>query len=201
MSDRDRILDAALAAAHEVGWSELALEDISARTDISAEEILRLYPTRAHVARSIIARVLDRLPAELADELTERSTLRDRLYSCLAHVLRSLERHKDFVRAMSRDTLRVPDAGAMQIPLVMRYVDLIAEQVEHARERGEISRFVIPHFAAPAFWLITLRIIHFWLGDISDISEKTHALADRWVTGFVRKLGAPSPSGELHAEP
>lgn len=187
-------MTAAQEVAREAGWSQLSIEKLSQASKVSPEEIRRIFPSRAHVASGILERVLERLPAEIADEITPRSTLRDRLYTCVAHLLRTLEKDKTLFRSVSEDFVREPRIGALQIPLVAQYLDTVARQIEVCRNNGEISRFVIPHLAASAFWLIHLRIIRFWLTDSTAVSEKTHAFADKLITSFVRTLGAPSPT-------
>lgn len=201
MDRRDRVLAAALEIARESGWDRLMIEEVAARSNVTPDEIRRMLPTRAHVAAGIIEKVLGELPDELADELDQASPLRDRLYSCVAHVLRTMERDKSFMRALTTNAALDPEAGALQIPMVASYLDTVAEQIDIARRNREISRFVIPHLAAAAFWLVHLRIIYYWFNDTSDASENTHAVADKWVTAFARSLGAPAPAHPTNADP
>jgi AcrR family transcriptional regulator len=194
VTDRDAILTAARELARVTGWNQVTVEQVSERTHIPPDLILELFSTRAQLAQGIMERLVDRLPAEIADEISPRSTMRDRLYTCVAHILRTMERDKGFMRAVVESAIGDPESGALQAPLVTRYLQVVAAQIEIVREKGEISRFVVPHVAASIFWFAHLRIIRFWLSDTSEASEKTHAFADRTITQFARALGAAAVS-------
>jgi AcrR family transcriptional regulator len=189
----EKFLDGALAVMEREGWEQASIERIAASTGVGLKELLDVYPSRDHIARAAIDRVLERLPAEFTDEVDDRSTLRDRLYSAVAHELRMMAPYRRFMGDLVRASLSpFSQAAALQVPLVTRYLAFIAEQIRVARAREEISSWAPAAAAASAFWLVHLRIVSYWLNDASPDHQQTHAVADRWIRQFVLALGGRS---------
>lgn len=192
----DPVLDSALACIARSGWSHTRMDDIAEAAKLPLAELLRRYPSRDHLAAGVFDRMLDKLPAEFADEVDPAAPLQQRLYAAVAHELRLLEPHKAFVRELfwqlaSPWSMTFFTARTLQGPLVVRYLSFIGDQIAIAQGRGEIARWVVPAVASSAFWLVHVSIIGYWIRDPSDASERTHAKADRWIANFVRTLGGP----------
>lgn len=184
------ILDAAAHCFDTYGWSATTVERVASQSKTPIAEVLQKYPSRDHLAAAIMRRMLDQLPAEFADEIDADATLSDRLYTAVAHELRTMEPHKSFIRALVRSSLNpLSPTMAMQARGVAHYLAFITEQINIGKHRGEISAWIIPSLAASAFWLLQLRVINFWLRDDTPYSEQTHARLDRWIGQFLYTLG------------
>lgn len=194
----DPILDAAARSFSQYGWNATTVERVAADARVALKEVVRKYPSREHLAVAILGRVLDRLPDEFADEIQPQSSLRDRLYTITAHALRLLEPQKPFMRAVLQQTMNpLSMMGPMQLPDIARVTAFVREQISIARGRGEVSLWTVPSIAAGAWWVLHLRILSYWLGDLSPGSTQTHANADKWIGQFIRTLGgtaAETPS-------
>jgi AcrR family transcriptional regulator len=202
----DPILDAAAYCLDKYGWSATTVERVAVQSKKPLAEVLQKYPSRDHLAAAIMRRMLDQLPVEFADEIDADATLSDRLYTAIAHELRTLEPHKAFVRELVRTSVNpLSPSMVMQAREVLHYLTFITEQIRVGKHRGEISAWIVPSLAASAFWLLHLRVINFWLRDDSPYSEQTHARVDRWIRQFVFTLGGArvgrDPTRRIESDP
>ena len=198
----DAVLDAGAALIDKNGWQGTTLEQVAKHASARLEDVLRDYPTRDHLAVAIFDRILDATLSDLSEEIEAKAHLDARLLGMLAREIRLLGKHKGFAReALRRLFVPFTPAIALQAPLAARFIAHTAEQIEAARDRGQIHRWVIPSVAATAFWALHLQILAAWLRNHRANHESTLAVADRRIRTFVRTLGGEAQRRRPTREP
>ncbi len=188
----DPALDAALRYFGTHGLHAAALDDVARSGDLDVREVSRRYPTSRCLALGLFERMLDLLGEQLEEQSRRGASLTERLQSWFELELQLLEPCKALVRSWLLDSLNpLSPTALLQGPLAIRYGSQIERQLELARDRGEISGWVLPGVAAGAFIGLRRSLFLGWLGDDSA-AERTLPFARAEIAAFVRLL-APWP--------
>jgi AcrR family transcriptional regulator len=185
----DPLLDAAVSCLEEGGFRGTTIERVAMRVGMPTGDILRRFPSVEHLAVAVLERVLNHLPEEVTHASVPGSALGDRLYALLATEVRLLTPYKKVVRSAVLDALNpLSPSALLQAPLAMRYLSLVAGQIQEAKAKDEVSWWVNPLMAAGLFAALRATLVWEWLSDGSSGSKETPARARPAITAFVRGL-------------
>lgn len=172
-------VEVALRLAGQLGWRDLSLADVAAESGMKMSELYPRYRSKAALAAAFIARVdaamLDQIAAEEPGE-----PLRDRLFAAIMARFDMLQRHRDGVLAVARDSARDPIlALAMAAGPMRRSMDCLLEGVGLSADgwRGIARRKAIG-----AIYLAAFRA---WSRDDSEDLGRTMAALDRLLARWL----------------
>jgi AcrR family transcriptional regulator len=182
-SRRDRIVDAALAVAAEVGWANLRLHQVAARLELPLAEVHALFRDRDAIADAWFERALAEMLRAPATELAGRPPP-ERLLLVMMRWFDALAPQRDLTRAMLDEKLYLghPQHWA---PLIADLSRLIHWFLDAARITSTGRQRQLAEIGLTTLFLATLRS---WLRDDSPDQERTRerlrrglAAADRWL--------------------
>jgi len=189
----DPALDAAVRYFGAHGLRSTALDDVARSSDLELSELNRRYPSSRSLAAGVFERMLDLLGEQLDGQRERGAPLSERLQRWFELELQLLEPCKALVRGWLIDSVNLLSPTALlQGSLAFRYAARIQRELELARERGEISVWVLPAVATGAFIGLRRSLVLGWLGDDSPAAARTLPLARAEIAAFVRLL-APWP--------
>lgn len=168
----DRLLDAALAEAEEVGWRNLRLDKVAHRADLALGDVLLLTPTK----RRLLSRFLDRIDRMTFSSITApdaRDKVRDRLFDIVMRRFDALNRHREGAKAMISGLIYDP---AMAVCLGLRFRRSAATMLAAAGVRAD---GVIGHLRVHGLAVVFLAALKAWMRDDSADMAKTMAVLDR----------------------
>ncbi|WP_157879296.1 hypothetical protein [Pararhodospirillum photometricum] len=168
----DTLLKAALRGAALQGWTRASLSAIAADAGVSLAEVLRQYPTRAHVLWAW-GRAIDRAVLAQGVTLDERESVRDRLFDLLMRRLDALAPDKEALRALLPTFGFDPwMAGAVAMG-VSRSMALTLEAA------GVGASGPAGHLKVKGLVLIYSHGVRVWLDDDSPDMARTMAALDK----------------------
>ena len=168
----DRVIDAALAEAAELGWTHVTLDGVAVRADIALGEVLLFAPTRAHIALQFLRR-LDARNLASVKGTDPADSPRDRLFDVLMRRFDLLEQQRDGVIAMIRGVSCDPGPAAM---LAFRTGRSAAALLGAAGISAEGFRGTARVLGLQAVMACALRA---WMNDDTEDMAKTMAALDK----------------------
>lgn len=186
-SDRDRIIDAALALIAQQGWRRLSLAAIAAEAGLSILQLYRVFPSKPailcgfsrRIDEAVLAAPLD---GDAAGEDDERP--RDRVFDLLMRRFDALRPYRDAIEVLGRELPSDPIAALGAAAGVLRGVGWMLEAA--GISTAGLGGAVAVNLTAAAYGA-TLRV---WLRDDTPDLAPTMAALDRRLRGIERWFGS-----------
>ncbi len=171
----DRIVDAALAEAERIGWSDVQLSDVAADLGIGLAEVQALFRDKDAVANALFERawqaMLQPHPAEFADWPAA-----ERLYFLLMRWFDALAPHRTVAAEMLQDKL-YPSHPHHWVPMIFNLSRTIHWLRDAALLDAGGRRRQVEEIGLSGLFLATLWV---WARDDSEGQARTRAyLEDR----------------------
>ncbi len=167
----DRLVDAALALAAEIGWPQVSLADIAGRAELSLAETFALVPDRGAVLDGFLDRIDDRMLASVAPDLAEPA--RDRLFEVIMGRFDALAPYREGFGAILRALPADPLAALAMVPGLWRRLSCILEAAGLA-STGPIGALRVQGLA-----IVYVQALRVWATDDSPDLATTMAALDR----------------------
>lgn len=167
-----RLVDAMLDLAASRGWRDTKLADIAAAAGATAAELYPAYPSRMAVLAAFLRRI-DREVLAAGFRFSPEDSVRDRLFEVLMRRFDALQPHREAVRRIRRDVMRVPPEAAALLPMVacsMNWMLVAAEAGSNGPAGG------IKAVGLASVWLRTMAV---WVEDDTADMAPTMAALDR----------------------
>jgi hypothetical protein len=146
------------------------------------------------VAVGVAGALIDRLIARVERATPQDAPLWERLELHVGALIGMLERNVRFAAALfERTAVAGSDARAAMLPLAFRIAEYLRGQVDAARERGEVSRFIVLDKAAAELWFLCARVVLSWAKDRSEGSIDTQRRAREWIAEWLESFGGATP--------
>ena len=172
-SDRDRIIDAALALAAEGRWSDVTLGAIASEAKLPLRTVYDEFGSRSEILAAFFRRIDAEVLSEDEEGLGEEEPPRDRLFDVLMRRFEALQPHRDAVATIYADSLCQPASALGSIPQLNRSMAWMLTAAGISAEGwGGLLRVQ----GLVTLWLATLRV---WLRDESEDMARTMAALDR----------------------
>ncbi len=192
MSDADRIVDATLAEAAAVGWTNLSMAAVATRAELPMSAVLLKAPTRAH----LIAMLYDRLDARMLQDLTapsEEDGPRDRLFEIAMKRFDAMNLNRDGMRAIVSGARFDPPSLAIALCRSDRTAAMMLAAA------GVSPDGLLGYGRIQGMKLILACALKAWMDDDSADLAKTMAALDRALEraeNFARFRGFRRPQTE-----
>jgi len=188
LSDRDRIIDAAMGLIAQHGWRRLSMAAIAAEAGVPILDLYRAFRSKPAILHAFSRRIDEAvLAAPLEAEADERP--RDRVFDLLMRRFDALQPYRGALEVLGRelpgDPLAALCAGA-------GLLHSIAWTLEGAGISATGLGGIVAVKLTAAAYLMTLRV---WLRDDSPDLAPTMAALDRRLRGIERWFG-PGPRAE-----
>jgi AcrR family transcriptional regulator len=194
-SRRDRIVDATLAVAAEVGWANLRLHQVAERLDLPLAEVHAVFRDKDAVANAWFDRALAAMLRAPASELAGRPPP-ERLLVVMMRWFDALAPQREVAREMLGEKL-YPSHPHHWAPLIADLSRLIHWFLDAARIASTGRQRQLAEIGLTTLFLASLRT---WLRDDSAGQERTRdqlrrglEAADRWLPRL-SSLRRPQPS-------
>ncbi len=196
MSKREAALDAFLGLVAEKGFAAVNLRDVAAAAGLRLGDLYRLYPDKAALIASFIARIDTEVLAGTPAKGDPEETARDRLFEAMMRRYDVLKAHRPAWREIRKAMLRDPVLALRLAPAVHRSMGAMLEAAGIPSEG-----------AAGALRQSGLAAIHFDVSRIfeddesGDLSKTMAALdgrlksAERWSQLFDKYVISAPRSG------
>jgi AcrR family transcriptional regulator len=186
-SDRDRIIDAALALIAQEGWRRLSLAAIAAEAGLPIVQLYRVFPSKPailcgfsrRIDEAVLATPLDGGAAAEADERP-----RDRVFDLLMRRFDALQPYRAALAVLGREVPADPVAALGMAAGLLRSIGWMLEAA--GISTGGLGGCVAVNLTAAAYGA-TLRV---WLRDDSPDLAPTMAALDRRLRGIERWFGS-----------
>ena len=184
---RNKVIDAALNCASEVGWRDVSLQMIAADAGVGFSKLYAHYPSKTAIVAEIMhettSTIIDR-----SDSSSVREPARDRLLDAILQRLDAMEENKAAIATILRETMLDP-LGALS--LGPKFLKAMARTLESAgiSSAGLAGKIRVNGLAA-----IYLAALGVWVGDDSPDLAKTMAFLDRRLKQAIQ-LAAFLPFG------
>jgi AcrR family transcriptional regulator len=182
-SRRDRIVDATLAVAAEVGWANLRLHQVAERLDLPLAEVHAVFRDKDAVANAWFDRALAAMLRAPASELAGRPPP-ERLLVVMMRWFDALAPQREVAREMLGEKL-YPSHPHHWAPLIADLSRLIHWFLDAARIASTGRQRQLAEIGLTTLFLASLRT---WLRDDSPGQERTREhlrrgleAADRWL--------------------
>ena len=185
LQTRERLMGAAIAEFKRSGMADADVGAIVAAAGVAHGTFFFHFPTKEHVLLELERREEDRIAKQFGQFLEGRNDLASALQESVRLVL-GLERRlgdilfKDFL-ALHFSQTRPPAEGGQDHSLIV----LLAQQIERARERGEVDPEVNPMNSA-VFFLLGLYAL-----SITTNDPARRALIEDHVKRTLRSMAVP----------
>ncbi len=185
LQTRERLMGAAIAEFKRSGMADADVGAIVAAAGVAHGTFFFHFPTKEHVLLELERREEDRIAKQFGQFLEGRNDLASALQESVRLVL-GLERRlgdilfKDFL-ALHFSQTRPPAEGGQDHSLIV----LLAQQIERARERGEVDPEVNPMNSA-VFFLLGLYAL-----SITTNDPARRALIEDHVKRSLRSMAVP----------
>jgi AcrR family transcriptional regulator len=186
-SDRDRIIDAALALIAQEGWRRLSLAAIAAEAGLPIVQLYRVFPSKPailcgfsrRIDEAVLATPLDGGAAAEADERP-----RDRVFDLLMRRFDALQPYRSALAVLGREVPADPVAALGMAAGLLRSIGWMLEAA--GISTAGLGGCVAVNLTAAAYGA-TLRV---WLRDDSPDLAPTMAALDRRLRGIERWFGS-----------
>jgi AcrR family transcriptional regulator len=182
-SRRDRIVDATLAVAAEVGWANLRLHQVAERLDLPLAEVHAVFRDKDAVANAWFDRAVAAMLRAPASELAGRPPP-ERLLAVMMRWFDALAPQREVAREMLGEKL-YPSHPHHWAPLIADLSRLIHWFLDAARIASTGRQRQLAEIGLTTLFLASLRT---WLRDGSPDQERTREqlrrgleAADRWL--------------------
>ena len=195
-SDRDRIIDAALALIARDGWRRLTLAAIAAEAELSILALYRTFPSKPAILRAFFRRIDETVMAAPL-EAGEDERPRDRVFDLLMRRFDALQPHRAALEVLGRELLADPPAALCVGAGLLRSM---AWMLEAAGIAADGLRGIVAVKLTAAAYLSTVRT---WMRDDSPDLAPTMAALDRRLRGIEGWYAAgrrPRRNGPVEAE-
>jgi AcrR family transcriptional regulator len=194
-SERDRIIDAALALIGRDGWRRLSLGAIAAEAELPLVSLYRAFPSKAAILGAFFRRV-DEAVLAAPLEAGEDERPRDRVFDLLMRRFDALGPYRAALEILARELPTDPPAALSAGARLLCAMRWMLEAAGIATDG--LSGVVAVKLTAGAY-LATLRV---WLRDDTPDLAPTMAALDRRLRGIERWLGrGPRRRRDAAAEP
>ncbi|HEX3951933.1 MAG TPA: TetR family transcriptional regulator [Stellaceae bacterium] len=185
-SDRDRIVDAAMALVGARGWHRLSMSAIAEEADLPILSVYRIFSSKPAILCAFFRRIDEAVLATPVEaEADERP--RDRLFDLLMRRFDALRPYRDALVVLGRELPTDP-------PIALLTGARLLGSIQWMLEAGGIPagglRGAVAVKLTAAVYLATLRV---WLADDSPDLGPTMATLDRRLRGIERWLGWARP--------
>ena len=190
-SDRDRIIDAALALIAREGWRRLSLAAIAAEAGLPILHLYRVFPSKPailcgfsrRIDEAVLAAPLDGDAAADADERP-----RDRVFDLLMRRFDALRPYRDALEVLGRELPADPIAALGAAAGLLRSIGWMLEA--SGISTSGLGGAVAVNLTAAAYGA-TVRV---WLHDDSPDFAPTMAALDRRLRAIERWYGSGRPA-------
>ncbi len=179
----ERILDAALEMAGDIGWSQVRLGAVAERLDIPLVEILRHYRDKDAVADALFRRAWETMLAVPLVQLADLPIL-ERLHRLLIRWFDALAPHRAVARNMLADKL-YPSHPHHWVPLIFNLSRTIHWLLDAAGVESRGRRRQLIEIGMTGIFLTTLRV---WMRDESEGQSRTRKFLKRRLEAADRSL-------------
>jgi AcrR family transcriptional regulator len=194
IDERDRVIDAALAAIARQGWRHLSLADIAAEAGLPILRVYRLFSSKPAILRGFFHRIDEAVLARPLDsEPDERP--RDRVFDLLMRRFDALTPYRPAIEALGRELPRDPLAALAAGAALLRSMRWMLEAAGIPTDG--LGGAVAVKLTAAAY-MATLRT---WLRDESPDLAPTMAALDRRLRGIERWYGGGRQRGSEASVP
>lgn len=170
-TDRNRLLDAALALAARQGWRGVTLNAVAKEARVPLSRVHGVFPSKWAILDAFADRVDEAVLARPAP--SESEPARDRLFDVLMRRFDAMQSHKDAVVAMAHDLGREPLVAFCAWP---RLIKSMAWMLEAA---GLDSSGLAGLARTKGLAVIYLAAMRTWMSDDSSDLARTMAVLDR----------------------
>jgi AcrR family transcriptional regulator len=181
-SERDRIIDAALALIARDGWRRLALAAIAGEAGLPIISLYRSMPSKPAILFAFFRRIDETvLAVPVVAEADERP--RDRLFDLLMRRFDALQPYRAAIEVLGRELPADPSTALIAGAGLLRSMRWMLEAAGIATDG--IAGAVAVKLTAGVYFA-TLRV---WLRDTTPDLAPTMATLDRRLRGIERWLG------------
>jgi AcrR family transcriptional regulator len=195
VSDRDRIIDAALTLIARDGWRRLSMAAIAAEAGLPILNLYRAFRSKVAILHAFFRRIDETvLAAPVEAEADERP--RDRVFDLLMRRFDALQPHRGAIEVLGRELPTDPLAALAAGAGLLRSMAWMLEAAGIAADG--LSGALAVKLTAAAY----MRTVRDWLRDDSVDLAPTMAALDRRLRGIERWYGRgrPSPRATVEAE-
>ncbi len=188
LATRSRILQAAEECFSRAGFEAATTREIAACAGIAAGTLFNYFPAKEAMALSLVAETLGAARRRF-HQRPRGESLEEDLFALIAAELRSLRRHRAYLRPVLETALS-PLARARASP------DAEAIRVDHLESVGRLiaarcPATELPPLALNLYWTLYTGVLAFWACDESPHQEDTLAVLDHYLRAFVGSFPRP----------
>jgi AcrR family transcriptional regulator len=151
---RQRILDAALEVASELGFHRASVAKIAERAGVAVGNLHYHFGSRDELLRELMESLVEELHAQVQAALPEGGSVIDREEAALRTYLAYEHRHPGWIRLSEEVRIHHPDLSREGVAL---WLALFREGIEQAIARGELHAMDDAEVAALAHFLLGTR--------------------------------------------
>jgi AcrR family transcriptional regulator len=186
-SERDRIIDAALALIARDGWRHLSLAAIAAEAGLPILNLYRAFSSKIVILCAFFRRIDEAVLATPVEaEVDERP--RDRVFDLLMRRFDALQPYRGAIEVLGRELPRDPVAALAAGAGLLRSMAWMLEAAGIAADG--LGGMVAAKLTAAAY----MRTLRDWLRDDTVDLAHTMAALDRRLRGIERWYGRRRPS-------
>jgi AcrR family transcriptional regulator len=186
LNTRQRVFDAALSEFQRHGVASADVSAIAAAADVSRGSFYFHFPTKGHVIIELTRRLEQQVAADLDDALAETVELKAALAELIRRVVAEETRLGPVLfREMLNLYFSAPQTSftdSLEHPITR----VVIEQIEKARDRGEVYAAVESLYSA-AFFLIGFYGL---LVTNQELAPARTLILDKYLSSFCRGLEA-----------
>lgn len=169
---QDKIIDAALILAQQIGWDFVSLRDIADEADVSLSE-LRGYFDDKHDILTGFGRRIDRKTLERVGESDPDESPRDRLFDVMMDRFDVLNDEREAVIAILHSFRAEPKQALLSLPHLGKSMNWMLEAAGiDTRGYAGLAKIV-------GLKIVYLKVLREWCADESPDMGKTMASLDK----------------------
>jgi AcrR family transcriptional regulator len=168
---RDKILDCAEQLFARRGFAGIGLAEVAEQVGLSKSSLFHHFPSKAQLYAAVMARILDRIEAELMRSLAAGGTPVERLDRWLDVVIDLLARHPSYPRLLLRSLFEddelageLPEEQAVNATLA-RIVAAAERLLQEGIDGGVFRPASVPHTVQT---IIGATVYHFASGEFGE---------------------------------
>ncbi len=189
---KKRILEAARKLFSDKGLAKTTTRELAAEAAIASGTLFNYFPSKEHLALSIIDASLEAAQGEFAESRRETESLEEALFAYIAIALRHLRPHRSYLGDVLESTLspfNTSTEADSSDGLRVRHLEAVQTLIEsHAPPSAPQPSAVTMHL----YWTLHLGVLAYWAKDESPNQEDSLVLLDQALRLFVGSLN-PDP--------